>query len=175
MFKKYYIKLRKPLFWYVRKRINSNEKAEDIVVDVFMKLLKNSKIMQERSEDAIKAWLWTVTRHQIIDTYRKKENNVEKLRVEDEYFEVLTAQPGNYLKKAVQNEKLEMIKAVMEGLEVRDREVISLRFQNEMSFAEIAEVTGDNEGAVKMRLYRALEEVKDKIEKHSQQSENKIS
>ena len=52
------------------------------------------------------------------------------------------------------------LQIILDKLEVKYREIIVLRFMEDMTIKEIAQVTGINESTVKTRLYRALEILK---------------
>ena len=56
------------LLTYVRMHITSVEDAEDLVVEVFMAALENTKFAA-LSEKEKQSWLWRVTRNKVIDTY----------------------------------------------------------------------------------------------------------
>jgi len=159
-FEKIYFAFRKNLFWYVRKKVNSDEIAQDITADVFMKLFENKKILADRDQNGLRAWLYTVARNQVVDHYRKKSNNVEVKGLDDEIFDLVVSDRTEHLQQLIQDEKYQLIMAVIENLEPIEKEIITLRFQREMSFKEIAEIIKKDEGAIKMTLYRSIEKIK---------------
>src|SRR5260221_11885349 len=56
------------LFGFIRKRVGSNEDAEDILQDVFYQLAGNAEPIEQ-----VTSWLFTVARNKITDSYRKKK------------------------------------------------------------------------------------------------------
>ncbi len=70
-----------PLFFYVKKRVNSKEDAEDLTQEVFYKLAKSDtgKI------DNVKSWVYTIAKNTITDYYRKRKMITSDL--EDYSFE----------------------------------------------------------------------------------------
>tara|TARA_B110000211_G_C14066213_1_gene547780 strand:- start:1591 stop:2157 length:567 start_codon:yes stop_codon:yes gene_type:complete len=68
-------KLYKPLFLYVRKRINSQEDAEDLTQEIFLKLSKSDS----EKIDNVKSWVYTIAKNTITDYYRKKKVHTEEL------------------------------------------------------------------------------------------------
>lgn len=158
-----YFEYRDRIYWYVRKKVNSDELAQDITSDVFMKLLENKELMQKRDKSGVAAWLYTVARNQVIDQYRKKSNNVEKVGIDDDVFDIIAADDGDHLQNLIKDEKYQLITAAMEGLDAIEQEIVTLRFNDELKFSEIAVIMNKEEGAVKMILYRALEKLKTKV------------
>lgn len=163
MFEKYYFEFRTSIFWYIRKKVTNEETAQDITTDVFMKLLENPDILGERDGNGVRAWLYTVARNAVIDSYRKKSNQLEKTTIDEEVFELIASDSQDHLQGVIKDEKYQLILAAMEGLNPDEREIVSLRFMEEMKFNEIATIVGKDEGAVKMTLYRAMEKIKNKI------------
>lgn len=168
MFEKYYFEFRDRIYWYIRKRLNNDEQAEDMTSEVFMKLLEHPEIMEKRKENGVRAWLYTVARNSLIDSYRRKSNNVTKIRPDSDnnIFEIITAQKDTNLRDAITDERYQLALAAMESCSDEEKEIITLRFQEDMKFQEIAEIIGKEEGAVKMQLYRALDKIKELLSKH---------
>lgn len=74
----------KQLLDFIRKRIKNPSEAEDILQEVFMKIL--SKIETLKESDKLKSWMYQITRNAIIDHYRaqQKSNKPEIFDSEDE-------------------------------------------------------------------------------------------
>jgi RNA polymerase sigma-70 factor (ECF subfamily) len=163
-FEKYYVKFRKRIYWYVRKRSNSDEFAEDIAADVFVKLYENFEKVADRGENGVQAWLYAVARNTMIDEFRRKSNNSEKAGFDPELFEILCVHEDETLTKMIAEERVEKIAEALKYLSDEDQEVISMRMQEDLQFNEIAGVLGKTEGAVKMQFYRAIDKIKEIIE-----------
>lgn len=159
LFEMYYLEFRDVIYWYVYRKINKKDIAEDITADVFMKLLENEKVMQERDKNGVRAWLYTVARNQMIDMFRKgsKKKNVD---LDEEVFEIIASKDDDQIKVLMKDEESEMLVAMLDSLDPEEKEIIHLRFYEEMKYSEIGKIVNKNEGAVKMSLYRALEKVK---------------
>lgn len=67
--------LYKPLFFFIKKRINSKQDAEDLTQDVFLKLSKS----KSNNVKNIKSWVYTIAKNSIIDYYRKKKHYTEDI------------------------------------------------------------------------------------------------
>lgn len=65
--------LYKPLFLYIKKRVNNQEDAEDLTQEVFYKLSKSTK----KDIVNVQSWIYTIAKNTIIDYYRKKKRYTE--------------------------------------------------------------------------------------------------
>lgn len=156
-----YLLFREDMFWYVRKKVGTTEIAEDLTADLFMKLLDNKNILIERNDSGVKAWLYTVARNMVIDYYRKNARNTENgVDLDNEVFEIVSKQDEDYLADEIKDEQTGWIIASLHVLTAQEKEIINLRFRDEMKFKEIADLFDKDEGAIKMQLYRALEKIK---------------
>ncbi len=160
MFTKYYTEYRKQIFYYIRKRVNNNELAEDIVSDTFMDLLENLEKLNYKEGKGVKSWLYKVARNNMIDYFRRKSTNTERAGIDPDFFEVLGVVPDESLKEVIKDEQLGEIFDALDGLKSEEKEVVSLRLVDELSFKEIGEIMEKSEGAVKMQFYRAVDKIK---------------
>ena len=88
-FKKYYLKYRERIYWYVYRKISSTQDTEDITADVFMKLYEHWDEVGKRRDNAILAWLYTVARNGSIDHLRKSGRRTQR-SIEDEEIDSAT-------------------------------------------------------------------------------------
>lgn len=143
------VKEEKRLFNFIRKRVKSTLDAEDILQDVFYQLVRVSD--EVNTIEKMSAWLFQVARNKITDLYRKKKSiNFSDMRTttdDDEgslqfesYIPDLTDMPDALLTREMVWEVLE------EGLSeipVEQRDVFTMHEFDDLSFKEIAEVTGE--------------------------------
>jgi RNA polymerase sigma-70 factor, ECF subfamily len=84
----YWNRFRIELFNYINSRINHEFDAEEILQDVFIKMYNNFDQLSDHSK--LKAWLYKITKHAIIDYYRRRKEsmipleNVEHLLIKEE-------------------------------------------------------------------------------------------
>lgn len=128
--------------------------AEDICADVFLKAWK--KLDQFKS-GSFQAWLYSIARNTVIDHYRQSK---ELDDIEDCWDLRSEADLLVETDKLIQIERL---KEAMSLLAAKDRELLIMRFWQELSFAEIADCLGKQEGAVKMACVRAIKKLETKM------------
>jgi RNA polymerase sigma factor (sigma-70 family) len=158
------------LFNFIRKRVKSTLEAEDILQDVFYQLVRVSD--EVNTIEKMSAWLFQVARNEITDLYRKKKNvnfsEVNKAVNEDDEMRLqfehcipdLTDLPDAVLTREMVWEVLE------EGLAELPEEQRSVFTQHEfddLSFKEIAELTGEPVKTLISRKRYAILHLREKL------------
>lgn len=141
------------LFRYSFFKTGSREQSLEIVQEVFLKVwvsLQNGTIM-----DNPKAFLYAATRNAITDWYRRK-----KPISLDDLHEIGFDAPMEEEARNTDRLEAERILEKAAKLEDKYREVIVLRFVNDLSVTEIAELLGEKENNISVRLHRALEKLR---------------
>lgn len=155
------------LFRYLLYLTGNRETAEDLFQEVWMRVLVRGGQFDGRAR--FETWLFTIARNLVIDQRRKRTmNSLDELvegATEDDRpmsFEVAATDPTPF--DRVSNfEDRERIAAALLQLDTLHREVLVLRFHEELSLEEIAKVTRAPLSTVKSRLYRGLAMVKPKL------------
>src|ERR1700678_1588893 len=145
----------------------NRDTAEDIFQEVWMRVLVRGDQFDGRSR--FETWLFTIARNLVIDQSRKRTmNSLDELIdgvTEDDrsmQFEVVADDPTPF--DHVSNiEDREKIAAALLQLDTLHREVLVLRFHEELSLEEIAKVTRAPLSTVKSRLYRGLAMIKPRL------------
>jgi len=112
------------------------ERARDVVQDTFIKLHRQDP---ELIRGKLKSWLYTVCRNRSIDVLRK-ENPMHTSG--GEAFENLNDSEPDPSGAMERKERFEEVLRYLERLPENQREVIRLKFQGDLSYKEISEVTG---------------------------------
>jgi RNA polymerase sigma factor (sigma-70 family) len=109
------------------------ERAREVVQETFLKLCKEN---QSRVSGHLAQWLFTVCRNLAFDV-RKKENRMSPLG-DAEAVGAIFDRP---LQNIEREETMSQVQRVMETLPKNQREVIILKFQHDLSYKEISEIT----------------------------------
>jgi RNA polymerase sigma-70 factor (ECF subfamily) len=134
-------------FWY---RCKDRMLSEDLTSETFFKALRQLPHFEGGDEDFL-PWLYTIARNTLVDRMRKKQEEpveiVENdLRTENPYHQV----------------ELRMdVWMLLSQLSEQQRQVVQLRFIDDMPVKEIADMIGKSESATKSILYRALKQLKE--------------
>ena len=137
----------RPLFNYFVHMNGNRDLSEDLVQDVFVRMLKYRQSYQP--ERAFTAWMYQIARNAQTDSIGKRKFEVA---LPDREFASANVMEENLKRK----QEISILKRAMARLPVEKRELLVLsRFQN-LKYDEIASILGCDVGAVKVRVYRAV-------------------
>lgn len=147
------------LFRYLLHLTGSRERAEDFFQETWVRVLERGA--QYDGKWKFEAWLFTIARNLVLDWHRrKKPESFESLRGPEEdapAFDVKDEKSATPLETVLGAEQREVIELSLTKIPAVYREVLVLRFQEEMQLDEIAVVMSTPVSTVKSRLYRGLE------------------
>ena len=150
IYKLYFAKIYK----YCKFNTNDEDEAQDICQETFVKAWKNIKKFDSNRENwSIQAFLFTIARNLIIDKSRKKKD----LHI-NEYLEIETNE--NFYENIEKENNINIVKQALSKLEEIERQIIILRYFEEMDTKQIANILGIKDGALRVRLHRTMEKMK---------------
>lgn len=146
------------VYAFVMAKIGSKDAAEDIVSDIFMKLVENLPKYHDRGLP-FSAWLFAVARNVLFDYYAKcKKQEIlpmdEGMDIKDENEESAPA------KVASKNELKEKVRTVMHKLPERELSILQMKFFSGLTNREIAATLNLSESNVGIILFRVLKKIK---------------
>lgn len=150
----------------VFKMITIEADRRDIAQDVYLKVYQN--LSGFRFNSKLSTWVGQITYNTCINYLRKKKRFVDHPGLDDaervESIQNRTDQLNNETEQFISNKELsQILKTEIEQLSPIFRTLITLYHQDELSYAEIAEITTLPEGTVKSYLFRARKALKDKL------------
>jgi RNA polymerase sigma-70 factor (ECF subfamily) len=141
------------------------EVAEDLFQETWMRVLLRGA--QYNGKARFDTWLFTIARNLVIDLSRKRQmaslDEMSEAGDDERPFEVAIDGPSPLEQFATREDQAE-VAAVLMKLEPNYREVLVLRFHEELSLEEIAAFTRAPLSTVKSRLYRGLAALKPEVE-----------
>jgi len=150
------------IYSYVIKRVGNQEIAEDIVSETFLKTFKNID-KYEHQGYTFGAWVYKIATNNMIDYYRKtgRQKTVDIEAIAEPVSD--RPSPEKYAEKS---EDQRMVLGIIAKMNVKDQQVLNLKFFAEMSNIEISEtlgITANNAGVI---VYRALKKFQKLYDKH---------
>ena len=145
-----------PLIGYAQSLLSDWELARDAVQDTFVKLHRELKTKEPES---LKAWLFSVCRNRCLDMLRRSK------RITSTDTEILEAvcddtQPNPAHQAEIADTHARAMR-FLDRLTENQREVIRLKFQADLSYNEISEITGLSSGNVGYLLHHGLERLRE--------------
>ncbi len=149
------------LFRYLVYLTASRERAEDFFQETWIRVLERGH--QYDGETRFESWLFSIARHLVIDWQRQKKPQSLDSLIEPEAgapVEFSDDDAPSPLRLMLNQEEAETVQASLAQLPAIHREVLLLRFQEDLPLGEIAAVLSVQLATVKSRLYRGLENLR---------------
>jgi RNA polymerase sigma-70 factor (ECF subfamily) len=154
----------RPIAAYVYRMVGDYDAALDLTQEVFIKVYNS--LARYRSEYKFSTWIYKIAHNAAIDHLRRYAVREQALTngFDIERREVsLESRRLTPEQESERNERRSEIELVVQMLPAAYRELIVLRHSQDLSYDEIAEVTGLPLGTVKNRLFRAREAMRDHL------------
>jgi len=150
------------LFRYLVYITGDAARAEDFFQETWIRVLERGH--QYDGKHKFEAWLFTIARNLVIDWQRQKKAISLDAMVDPEQegrsIDLRDEKAESPLNVYLQGESDQRVQASLDLLPVHYREVLLLRFREEMQLDEIAKIQSTPISTVKSRLYRGLEALK---------------
>lgn len=163
---------RDSLYFMLLKMTNNPVDADDLTIEAFGKAFKN--LHQYTPDFAFSTWLFKIASNNCIDFIRKKKKNtfsIDKPYENSEGDDLSNNLPSHTLdpeEELIKDQKIKLMRQVVEKLKPHYRTLIELRYFKEYSYEEISQELDLPLGTVKAQLFRSREFLFN-ILKHSQE------
>ena len=138
------------VYRYLLYRVREPSDAEDLTSEVFTRAFANIHRYKWQGKSFL-AWLYTIARNAVTDRRRRDRPTVEL----DNAYGLASEGPTAH-DLAVRGENVEALRGAVKHLTGEQQEVLTLRFVENLSSREVANILGKNEGAIRALQFRAL-------------------
>lgn len=150
-----------PVFGFLVKRTGNMDVAKDLTSEAFFQALKNIHRYHPRPGRSFKSWLFAIVIAQVGNYYRGRQ---KLLSLSSEACPELVAEPdgepGNILlaaeEQAERETQVRKLRRLLNTLNPRQQNILSLRYFSQLSIAEIARAMNMKEGTIKSHIHRAI-------------------
>jgi RNA polymerase sigma factor (sigma-70 family) len=149
------------VYFMLLKMTNHPIDAEDLTIEAFGKAFRNLK--NYTPDYAFSTWLFRIATNNCIDFIRKKKQmtmSIDQMYTHDDGSESSFSVPSSAPdpeEEMIRQQKVELMRAVVEKLKPHYRKLVTLRYFEELSYEELAEELDLPLGTVKAQLFRARE------------------
>jgi len=147
----------------------NQETAEDLFQETWVRVLEKGRQYDARWK--FEAWLFTIARHLTIDFLRRRQpQSLDALLDPGEGerpMELHDPEGTTPFEAAAQSEEARHVASLLLRLPASYREVLVLRFQEDLDFGEIASIVRAPLSTIKSRLYRGLEALREHLEEQA--------
>jgi RNA polymerase sigma-70 factor, ECF subfamily len=157
-FSKIYDKHIDKIYRFIFLKVSSQEIAEDLTSEVFIRTWDRFKSGEDIKN--IQAFLYQIARNLVVDHYREK-GKYQTISVDS--VSILDPRPG-VEKEAQVDSEMGQVRMALNNINQDYQELIILRYLEELSVAEIASILEKSEGAVRVSLHRALNNLREQLE-----------
>lgn len=156
-YQRYYTKV----FAYIYSRVGNVEITKDLVAEVFEKAFLKGHAVREAA--AYATWLFVIAKNVLIGHYRRHKREIKGMdRMKESLW--LSEPPSDPENDTLQSEMASNLLRHLRKLSRRDQELLTLKFEGELSYAEISAVLRLSEVNVRVSIFRALKRLRSLME-----------
>ncbi len=132
------------LFNYIYFLVRSREVAEDIFQETFVKAITTLQQGRYQNDGKFAAWITRIAHNLVIDQFRveRNENAISNDEVEFDLLNDAKLSEGTIENRMVNEQVMKDVRALIDELPDCQREVVFMRYYQDLSFKEISDITG---------------------------------
>lgn len=148
------------LFRFCFFKLNDQELAKDLLQEAFMKAWRY--IAEGHTVNNLKPFLYQIVGNLVIDEYRRRKSNESLEELYEEGFDVAFDDTGRWMDTIDGRKAVQLLKKIPSPY----GEALFMRYVQELSLAEISEISKESENAIAVRIHRGLEKLRSLYYEH---------
>jgi RNA polymerase sigma-70 factor (ECF subfamily) len=146
-------KYQERLYWVIKNIVESHDDTDDVLQNTFIKAYRNVDKFESRS--SLFTWLYRIATNEAL-TFKKSVARKATQQLPD--FGMSLAEPSVHNQNS-EEDVLETLKAALNVLPDRQRQVFHMRYYDELSYEEISQLLDLTEGALKATYHHAVKKI----------------
>lgn len=157
-----YERHKESLFAYFYRCSNDRYMSEDLVQNVFIKVLRYKD--QFKGTGAFNYWLFRIARNTWLDNVRKNDPMRQSVEIDNDRIEASISVKASYMMS--EQEQKSKLKKALDRISPDKKDAIILSRYHGMDYKTIAEMSDCSESAIKSRVMRGLSEIKELVKEY---------
>jgi RNA polymerase sigma-70 factor (ECF subfamily) len=155
------------IYGFIYSKVTDRDIADDIFQDTFIKVIKTLKSNSYNEEGKFLPWVMRISHNLIVDHFRRNKK-MPMYRETEEFsiFSIMTDNSPNIENRIITEQVENDLQRIIEQLPDDQREVLQMRIYQDLSFKEIADLTGVSINTALGRMRYALMNLRKVIEKN---------
>lgn len=143
-----------PLYWQIRRMVNSHEDANDLLQNTFLKAW--SSLDQFRGDAKLSTWLHKIAINESL-TFLERERKRLNISLDDEEARLVNAIEAD---TDIDGDELRLqLRKAIASLPEKQRLVFNMRYYDEMPYEKMSEILGTSQGALKASYHHAVKKI----------------
>lgn len=158
-------KYKEKLYWQIKRIVEHHDDAEEVLQNVWIKIWQN--IGAFKGESALSTWIYRITYNESISYIQgRKKQKLADWETSEPLVESQTEDKLFNHEVYDKEEVLKKIEIAVEKLPQKQKLIFHYRYNEEMPYNQIAEITGTSEGALKASFHHAVKKIEEFIKKN---------
>lgn len=145
------------VYHHCRSICGNHEDADDAAQNTFIKMWQN--LEKFRGDSQFYTWLYRIATNESLTVIRKKKPDISL----DDLLP--NAEPMGEITGLSENQATFLLEKAVAALPLKQRLVFNLKYYEELSYQDIAEITGTSEGALKASYHHAVKKIEEIVQR----------
>ena len=149
------------IFRFTYLKTSDREIAKDLASETFLGAFKSIKYYKKQSNTKFSTWLFSIAHKKVVDYYRlqKSRKNIGL----DSVSYGLEDKSESSLEKISKEQKHQLVLKYLDKLPQNLKEILILRFVEELDYSEIQQITRQKEGNIRVLVHRGINKIKEEL------------
>jgi RNA polymerase sigma factor (sigma-70 family) len=151
------LKYQKKIYWVVRKMVIDHDEADEITQEVFIKLFKSLKDF--RGESALYTYIYKIAINYSLNYLKKQKSIFSKTKIFSEEEYKISSGENQQDELIDESARKQLLKEAINMLPNQQRAVFNMRFYDNLSYDEIANILNKSVGGMKANYFHAVKKI----------------